>query len=53
MGELEILGSRRRYAIETTGTRQTLVVRRMRCLHLFHNQKQKKFMSYSLITHFY
>ncbi|WP_177213477.1 DUF6431 domain-containing protein [Proteiniclasticum ruminis] len=31
MGELEIIGSRRRYSIEATGSRQTLVVRRMRC----------------------
>jgi hypothetical protein len=32
MGELEIIGSRRRYVIEATGSRQTLVVRRIRCL---------------------
>ncbi len=33
MGELEIIGSRRRYVIEATGSRQTLVIRRMRCLN--------------------
>ena len=33
MGKLEVIGSRRRYVIEGTGSRQTLIVRRMRCLN--------------------
>ncbi|WP_397428472.1 DUF6431 domain-containing protein [Proteiniclasticum sp.] len=33
MGILEIIGSKRRYVIEASGNRQTLVVRSMRCLN--------------------
>jgi len=33
MGELEIIGSKKRYVIVTSGNRKTLVVRRMRCLN--------------------